>query len=63
MRHTAPCKDCLDREPHCHSNCPKYLEWKTEIDEQKVLRNREQAAIPLICRKVLRQIWREQRWK
>ena len=31
----APCKDCVDREPSCHSSCEKYISWKKEFDEQK----------------------------
>ena len=63
MRRTAPCKDCLDREPRCHSNCQKYLAWKAEVDEQNAIRAREQAAIPSLCRKVVRQIYREMKRK
>lgn len=24
----APCKDCEDRKPRCHSDCEKYLKFK-----------------------------------
>lgn len=33
-----PCKpDCPDRSavPNCHSDCPKYLEWRKHVDEEK----------------------------
>lgn len=63
MRRTAPCKNCLDREPHCHSNCSRYLDWKKEIDEQNAIRDKEQAAIPSLCREVVRQIYREMKRK
>ena len=23
----APCKNCPDRRPHCHSRCDKYIEY------------------------------------
>ncbi len=29
----APCKDCPERHPLCHSECPKYLEYRAERDE------------------------------
>lgn len=29
----APCKDCQARHPHCHSECPDYLEFKKAIEE------------------------------
>lgn len=32
---TAPCKDCPDRHPLCHSECEKYLAYKAEREEQR----------------------------
>ena len=32
---TAPCKDCPDRHPLCHSECPKYLAYKAEREEMR----------------------------
>lgn len=29
---TAPCKDCADRHPLCHMDCPKYLEYRAIRD-------------------------------
>ncbi len=29
----APCKDCGERAPQCHSNCTKYKEWKERINK------------------------------
>ena len=28
----APCKDCPNRELHCHSTCQKYLDFKVEME-------------------------------
>ena len=27
MNPIAPCKDCTDRYPGCHSKCTKYIKW------------------------------------
>ena len=32
---TAPCKDCPDRYPGCHSKCPKYQQFKVENKKRK----------------------------
>lgn len=31
----APCKDCQDRHPNCHSTCEKYAEFKAENERRK----------------------------
>lgn len=30
----SPCKDCLDRKIGCHSDCEKYVEYKSRINNQ-----------------------------
>lgn len=30
----APCKDCQDREPGCHSHCIGYKRWKAEQQKE-----------------------------
>lgn len=30
----APCQDCADRKVGCHSNCPKYTEWKAKAVQE-----------------------------
>lgn len=31
-----PCtRECPDRDPYCHSTCPKYKEWTAKRDEAK----------------------------
>lgn len=32
---TAPCKNCSERKLLCHSTCPKYLEFKAEVELEK----------------------------
>lgn len=32
---SAPCKDCLDRRPHCHDECGRYKQFCRENKEQK----------------------------
>lgn len=32
---TAPCKDCPDRYPGCHSKCPKYQQFKEDNEKRK----------------------------
>lgn len=39
----SPCKDCLDREAECHSNCSKYDEWKEYMSGIQEIKNKENA--------------------
>ena len=29
----SPCRDCSDRQVGCHSDCEKYILWKTDHDK------------------------------
>lgn len=31
----APCKNCQERELHCHSKCTQYTEWKQQYEALK----------------------------
>ena len=31
----APCKDCPDRSPHCHSICELYRNYKKTLEENR----------------------------
>ena len=31
----SPCTDCSERHTACHDNCPKYHEWKAELQKVK----------------------------
>lgn len=30
------CKDCPDRHPICHDSCPKYAEYKRQLEAQRI---------------------------
>lgn len=60
----APCLGCEEKiPPDCHVHCEKYKEWKKERDAIRDARAKEQAAIPSLCRKVVKQIYREMKRK
>lgn len=29
------CKDCKDRHPGCHDSCPKYAEFRKQVEEER----------------------------
>ena len=42
----APCKNCPDRRPHCHSCCEKYIAFSKQCEnvrERKYLENQADA--------------------
>lgn len=59
MRPQAPCKDCFDRKFLCHCSCKKYKAFKEEIEKQAEAKRIENEGTPVLCRKVVKQIWRE----
>ena len=36
----APCLNCPERKSGCHSNCEKYIQFKTERDAELVKRRK-----------------------
>lgn len=36
----APCKDCPDRYPGCHSKCERYLELRARLDARNEQRRK-----------------------
>ena len=50
----APCKNCSDRRPHCHSCCEKYIAFSKQCEnvrERKYLENQADAvAVDYIMR-------------
>ena len=48
----APCLDCPDRKVGCHSECPKYAEFKREVDESRAMVNKALMAEGKIARYV-----------
>lgn len=59
----APCKGCLDRHFNCHGTCHKYQQFKLENEKIAEQKEKERLATPSLCRKVVKQIWKEERWK
>lgn len=58
MRGSAPCKNCSEKTPGCHANCPKdqrgeygYGAWVAEFERVKGNR-----------KAYLDQYWRKKRW-
>lgn len=39
----SPCKDCQDRNAHCHSTCGKYLAYRAKMDDISKQRMQAQA--------------------
>jgi hypothetical protein len=35
IRGVSPCAECSERHTACHDNCPKYKEWKAEMQKVK----------------------------
>ena len=59
----APCKDCRDRCEKCHKTCSEYYLFKQERKRIAARKEKERVATPELCRKVVKQIWKEERWK
>ena len=38
MRPKSPCKDCEKRNEGCHSRCPDYLDFRSEVEKIKETR-------------------------
>ena len=55
----APCKGCGARHAYCHGKCERYLAFKERLAEAAKEREKDNAATPVLCRKVVLQIWRE----
>ena len=37
----SPCKDCTDRQLHCHSTCDRYKVYKDEIEQRRAAKKAE----------------------
>ena len=37
----SPCKDCTDRQLHCHSTCDRYKVYKAEIEQRRAAKKAE----------------------
>ena len=59
----APCKDCQDRNPGCHWTCSEYYLFKAERKRAAEEKERQRVSTPEICKKVVKQIWKEMKRK
>lgn len=32
----SPCKDCKDRDLHCHADCPEYQRYKEQLELNRI---------------------------
>lgn len=65
---TAPCKwafghDCPYRTPECHAECEEYKAFAEKREAQRQERGLKTASMPELPRKVVKQIWKEERWR
>lgn len=58
MRPKCPCYGCTDRKLLCHGQCRPYKEFKDELERMSAEKAKKDSATPVICRKVVKQIWR-----
>ena len=60
----APCKDCPDRvfDPDtgesCRKTCDRWAAYEEKKNAAAAEKARQQAATPVLCRKVVKQIYR-----
>lgn len=43
MNKIAPCKNCTDHRPHCHSSCERYAEYCKDNERLRELEQDEKA--------------------
>ena len=48
----SPCYNCNDRKQGCHSECFKYLFWKSENDKEKEFIRKDDDYIAYKCDKM-----------
>ena len=56
-----PCNGCTDRKLLCHSQCKKYLAWKTELKKLKAAKDADANTIT-VPENVVREYWRSMRY-
>lgn len=44
-----PCKGCAERHTACWSDCPKYAEYRAQVDAARKAAKKENAAIGLLA--------------
>lgn len=58
---TAPCKDCVDRHPGCHSECERYAEYSNERAEMLKGRKSEREYEEAHSRQAVNALWRKRK--
>ena len=58
-----PCKDCQERQLHCHSSCPKYAEYKQELADLEARKQAydSEANFHAAEKSVVRAMWRKRK--
>lgn len=44
MKVVEPCFHCPDRHPICHDSCPRYAEYKRQLEAQRIYTSAHHAA-------------------
>ena len=55
----APSKDCRDRQECCHKTCSEYYLFKQNIKRASDEKVKQARATPELCRRIVKQIWKE----
>ena len=57
-----PCKGCEERHEACHAECPRYKEWRAELDRVNENAQREKKKMDTMSAASKREIWRNARY-
>jgi hypothetical protein len=41
LKPEAPCKDCPNRNPYCHSSCKEYLQFRSNLNRHNAIERRK----------------------
>jgi len=58
-RMNAPCMNCERRHFLCHGTCPDYQAFRRKRDQAAEEKAKKDAGTPELCRKVVKQIWKD----
>ncbi len=58
---SAPCKDCAERRPGCHSECERYKEYSRERAELSKRRKADLEYAECHSRQALNALWRKRK--
>lgn len=60
--HTVPCQGCEERHEACHAKCPRYKEWRAELDRVNEHAQKEKQKMDTMSAASKREIWRSARY-